>query len=306
MKNFGIQEPCHENWAKMNPTEKGAFCQKCAKEVIDFTGKSKHEIKTTLLEEKGKSLCIRLHVDQELEMNYDFNQWQKNKHQHMRQVAMWAFIVVFGLSIVSCANERQKQSVEQFQKVAREMVDTPETIQEVPSSNNTDIRLGKTRIPDSAQKTPQKQTRLDCVLPNDFENEATIMGDYMVEVKEIRTLGGVMVSSPNFIEYLEETQIETATEYDEMGIELPREFDAIAYPNPTRNNIKLELKIAEDGKCQVAVYSMQGQLVQDLGTRDYRRGTYLLDLSLENEKPGVYLVTILSENFKESLQIVRQ
>ena len=32
-----IPEPCHEDWSKMSQTEKGAFCQVCTKEVIDFT-----------------------------------------------------------------------------------------------------------------------------------------------------------------------------------------------------------------------------------------------------------------------------
>jgi hypothetical protein len=34
---ISIKEPCHEDWSKMTATEKGAFCQKCALEVIDFT-----------------------------------------------------------------------------------------------------------------------------------------------------------------------------------------------------------------------------------------------------------------------------
>jgi hypothetical protein len=34
---ISINEPCHEDWATMTETQKGAFCQKCALEVIDFT-----------------------------------------------------------------------------------------------------------------------------------------------------------------------------------------------------------------------------------------------------------------------------
>ena len=39
-----IPEPCHEDWNKMNTTEKGKFCGVCTKEVIDFTSNSDEEI----------------------------------------------------------------------------------------------------------------------------------------------------------------------------------------------------------------------------------------------------------------------
>lgn len=32
-----VDNPCHEDWAKMTPTEKGRHCLACTKEVIDFT-----------------------------------------------------------------------------------------------------------------------------------------------------------------------------------------------------------------------------------------------------------------------------
>jgi hypothetical protein len=39
-----IPEPCHERWDKMTPTEKGAFCQSCEKEVMDFSGLQQEDI----------------------------------------------------------------------------------------------------------------------------------------------------------------------------------------------------------------------------------------------------------------------
>ncbi len=34
---LSIPEPCHENWQQMTATEKGRFCNACAKEVVDFS-----------------------------------------------------------------------------------------------------------------------------------------------------------------------------------------------------------------------------------------------------------------------------
>ncbi|MFT5779486.1 MAG: hypothetical protein ACI837_002445, partial [Crocinitomicaceae bacterium] len=42
-KNIKIKEPCSEDFAKMTPTQQGAFCDKCAMEVYDFTNKSTQE-----------------------------------------------------------------------------------------------------------------------------------------------------------------------------------------------------------------------------------------------------------------------
>ncbi|WP_420573189.1 carboxypeptidase-like regulatory domain-containing protein [Kordia sp.] len=57
-----IPEPCHEDWNKMTPTEKGKFCKLCTKEVVDFSAKSDEEIINHLT--KHKNLCGRFHTSQ--------------------------------------------------------------------------------------------------------------------------------------------------------------------------------------------------------------------------------------------------
>lgn len=64
-----IPEPCHEDWAKMTPTEKGKFCGVCSKEVFDFTKSTDEELIKTL--EAGKNLCGRFknsQLDREVKM----------------------------------------------------------------------------------------------------------------------------------------------------------------------------------------------------------------------------------------------
>ncbi|NJB69719.1 hypothetical protein GGR42_000181 [Saonia flava] len=57
-----IPEPCTENWNTMAPTQKGAFCDKCSKEVVDFTHTSRFELSKKL--ESGTKLCGRFKPSQ--------------------------------------------------------------------------------------------------------------------------------------------------------------------------------------------------------------------------------------------------
>jgi hypothetical protein len=58
-----IQEPCHENWEKMNTTEKGRFCNSCQKQVIDFTGMSDEKL-VAFFRKPSTQVCGRFRNDQ--------------------------------------------------------------------------------------------------------------------------------------------------------------------------------------------------------------------------------------------------
>ncbi|NJB36614.1 carboxypeptidase-like regulatory domain-containing protein [Croceivirga sp. JEA036] len=59
---LSIPNPCSENWNQMTPTQQGAFCQSCAKEVIDFTKTSTQELARKV--NKGERICGRFKAAQ--------------------------------------------------------------------------------------------------------------------------------------------------------------------------------------------------------------------------------------------------
>lgn len=63
---ISIPKPCHEDWNKFTPDEKGAFCKVCSKSVHDFTKKTADEISSILIQEMsaGKKVCGRFNEDQ--------------------------------------------------------------------------------------------------------------------------------------------------------------------------------------------------------------------------------------------------
>ena len=58
-----IDEPCHEDWNKMTPADKGRHCTSCAKIVIDFSIMSDHEI-VAYFKQSKTSTCGHFRADQ--------------------------------------------------------------------------------------------------------------------------------------------------------------------------------------------------------------------------------------------------
>ncbi len=54
---ISIPKPCHEDWNKMTPADKGRFCANCQKKVYDFTFATDREILEKF--NSGENLCGR-------------------------------------------------------------------------------------------------------------------------------------------------------------------------------------------------------------------------------------------------------
>lgn len=61
---LSIPEPCHENWDKMSPSDRGRFCNACAKQVIDFTNMTDQQLLNYFSTIKDQKVCGRIHTDQ--------------------------------------------------------------------------------------------------------------------------------------------------------------------------------------------------------------------------------------------------
>ncbi len=59
--SIAIQEPCHEDWLQMNPTQQGKFCASCQKEVVDFTAMTDAELYHFFTaRQTGSNVCGRM------------------------------------------------------------------------------------------------------------------------------------------------------------------------------------------------------------------------------------------------------
>lgn len=57
-----IPKPCHENWNNMTPTEKGAICSACQKDVIDYSQATPLQLRNVLKHKSG--VCGRFKPEQ--------------------------------------------------------------------------------------------------------------------------------------------------------------------------------------------------------------------------------------------------
>jgi hypothetical protein len=59
-----IDDPCHENWDAMTPSEKGRFCGSCQKQVVDFTNMSESQLVAFFKKKSTGSVCGRFMPEQ--------------------------------------------------------------------------------------------------------------------------------------------------------------------------------------------------------------------------------------------------
>jgi len=108
--SISIPKPCHEDWNKMTPNEKGAFCGKCAKTVIDFTKKTADEISSFLIEQSGKKICGRFMSDQldeprkPVDILIPLNLLPKRLS--FNKAFVFALFIAFGTTLFSCSTQQ--------------------------------------------------------------------------------------------------------------------------------------------------------------------------------------------------------
>lgn len=294
MKKFGIETPCSEDWNGMTPSEKGAFCQKCAKHVHDFSHKSVLEIKSTLLELSGQSVCARMTVTQEKELNAEFTLWLSNKNRTPQQLFIAALLIVFGLALFSCEDERDQRNIESVQQIAYNI-----------ASDQTD-KMESAPVIDSVISLPSPPAIIDV--------ESYIMGAYEmpyiqapppepeVEIIEERLLGDMGPVS-GYTTFLQETTPDV--ELDENGVPYPTAFKALVFPNPAIENTTLEIQAPEKEHMDIRLYDAGGKFIREIYSGKIARGTFRQPIDLTDFNSGLYLIIIQSKEFKETVRVIK-
>lgn len=104
-RHFEMDAPCNEDIEQMSPTERGAYCKVCQREVHDFTNATTSEIKA-VYEKHGGDVCGTFRDDQ-----VRLTGLQRRKVRRMARFAV-AAIVVFGMQLFSFSSSIEAHEVQ--------------------------------------------------------------------------------------------------------------------------------------------------------------------------------------------------
>lgn len=121
MKTFAISipKPCHEDWNKMTPDAKGAFCGSCQKSVYDFSKKTDEEIIAVFeKEEKGK-VCGRFTPAQ---LTRPVVSFENPTITSRLAIFAYALLMVFGAALFNGADAYGQEHIKGEMRMGKMMV----------------------------------------------------------------------------------------------------------------------------------------------------------------------------------------
>jgi hypothetical protein len=295
MKYIQIQKPCSEDWTGMSPNEKGAFCQSCAKNVLDLTRMSNAEIHSVLSQNQHESICTRIQNKQLDALNLEIEQWSRGTRVHMQRAMIASLLIVFGLTLFSCNDQQQEEQIRMTQKKLTEVVKQQQ--------NETEEKeLEWAHVPNTLEEVEQVTMG-----EMDMPRQEVVQEIEIIEYEQQKlnyTMLGDMAILPTYFEYTQ--QIQPTIELDANGNPIPFHFSAIAYPNPAEASSTLKLGIPTAIDANIQLFSSQGQFIQPIFSGKIERGTFEQAMDLTNLTPGIYLVVVQSKEFKETVRILKQ
>lgn len=308
MKNINIPEPCSEDWSKMTPSDKGAFCKKCALDVYDFTNKSSDEIRDILTVNIGSRVCGHINKTQLDELNFDFSAWQVNDKQSFQRAWVFTLFVVFGMSLFSC-QAQEKPVVEQIHKIGKiAFIET-----EPADTLDVEIETGQICIPEDigTHNVDDIESPLDFkpILKGQMIYQDTVTNvekeqvpiDLPVEDQNVLIDGG-LVSSISFEAYLVDTIREQSS--SEEFIVSPQ-ISGFVYPNPTSNQTTFHLNMPKRGKGEIVLFTLSGQKIRTIHSGRLKKGESEFPLDLTKLTTGMYLVIVSSGKMKETVKFMK-
>ncbi len=304
MKNINIPEPCSENWNEMTPTQKGAFCQKCALDVFDFTNKSAVEIRTILAQNIGSRVCGRIENVQLAELNSDFEAWKINNSRSYQRAWIFTLFVVFGLTLFSCEEEN---IAEKMQRVGQQILNERKAdFQESITTTGEMVNITQVGEEQSENGIPLEQIELPKLGEMVFEEqeaeleETVVIEEVLLPDNERYNIAGGMSWTGEYIAYLEET---TPVELDSQ--EKCTKMSGLIYPNPAVNEITLRLQMPKADRVEIQLIGLNGQRIQEIHAGRVSKGETEFIVDVSQLVPSMYVVVIVAGDQKETLKFTK-
>ena len=103
--SISIPKPCHEDWSKMTPNEKGRFCQSCSKTVVDFSKMNVEEIQDYIHKNKNERICGHINQNQLNAINLKIPEAVFNQNLSFHRLFLLALLFSMGMTLFNCSDE---------------------------------------------------------------------------------------------------------------------------------------------------------------------------------------------------------
>lgn len=299
---IAIPNPCSEDFNKMTPTEKGAYCGKCDTDTFDFRKLSNSEVYQIMEDHKGQHICGRFGVEQLKELNSNFAVWKNQSRRTFQSKFLLACLLVFGLGLFSCENE-EEAIIENIQ-VENVIQDMEPQIAHI----NSGIDIQGIDLLDYIEPEVIEEAPILCELETAGELYYTdvISETAGVIAYDDYVLGGAVVYDP--VQLVNPISIETkdSTKSTTLSIQPlvdSRAFEATAFPNPTQNQSTIAIDVEEEGMFDVMMYDMNGSLIRNIHSGELLQGRQQFEVDMYDLNSGIYIVKIISQGQDETLKI---
>lgn len=132
--------------------------------------------------------------------------------------------------------------------------------------------------------------------PNDYP----LVDNY--GVLYISTWGkGLFVDSTYHMEFTKEVETADADETDGIS-----KVNVNVYPNPIRDNFKIQFTLANDGDATLRIFDLSGRIITQEQMGTYTAGNHVYSVNSENMEMGVYFVEVISGGESDAMRIIKR
>jgi hypothetical protein len=276
-----IPEPCNEDWNKMTPTEKGAFCSSCSKEVKDFTNSSDQEILKTI-EASENQICGHI-------SNHQLNRTLDTVPLNRRRWLI-PFAASFSALSISCDMNAQTGEMTTGEMISTSMVKNGNLkvnhIKPVDSIPICNITKGNMAI----EKQP--------IIETEFLVEGLMIIQPIIKQPDTILKKEITHQKEDTI-HLDSIPFKSQLNPDTIDQE-PLIPNAKVFPNPTSD--WTTIKVERAGLYNISIFNSNGRII----LKKSFFGTSL-KVNISNQPNGIYFITLINgEGLKsKSIKLVK-
>ena len=321
-----IPEPCHEDWNKMIPDEKGKFCNSCSKSVFDFSNKTDAEIKDILMANKDQKVCghfKKTQINRPLNITIDLNNLPKN--MSVTKMFTIALFISFGTLLFSCTDNLGKAvgEIAIEQTIKPEITeDKLEMLGQIVSSIPPDTllpaqKMENVEMVDGEIKTYyethvsggisiQHVDPIESVILHPVSN---VVDSPSVDVpKPEDMIVGLMVYVPDVQDSVipvvkPDSVVIDHKITDEKINDIKSDF--IVYPNPTKGEFTIKYDLKKRSDVLIDIVDINGITIRTVvNIQGQHNGKYQVPVNLSDLTNGIYFVNLTNEGKRKTQKVI--